>query len=59
MPPPPQHPKSPHLDPPATDPPGVPPPRKPLLDAPPPVGPNLSHHKARLGAVGWAHVGDQ
>ena len=32
--PPPQHPKSPHLDPPPTDPPGAPPP-KPLLDPPP------------------------
>ena len=25
----------------------------------PPVGPNLSHHKARVLAMGWTPVGDQ
>ena len=37
-----------------------PPPVPPLYLHPvPPVGPNLSTHKARVQAVGWTPVGDQ
>ena len=34
-------------------------PSAPPLEGWDPVGPNLSHHKARVQAVGWAPVGDQ
>ena len=51
---------------PTLTPPPLPPPPPPLplplpLPSPylPPVGPNLSHHKARVQAVGWTPIRDQ